>query len=255
MKNVRNLFSLALVACLAFLLPSCLNDDDDNYSLDDMWVAVATVVPQGGDSYYLRLDGGDTMWPAATNYPGYKPKADQRAFVNFTILGDSTQSNLGGYAYYVKVNAIHDILTKPIAPNKGMENDSIYGTSPVSIPNEKSIWVGDGYLNVYFITNWGGQKAHFINLIQTDAEKDPYALEFRHNAFDDPSYTSGAGRVAFNLSSLPDTQGKTVELRVKVKTFEGDKTFVVKYNSDKTALYKTELQKDTSGVSNMADMN
>ena len=61
--------------------------------------------------------------------------------------------------------------------------------------------------------------------------------------------------MAFNLSSLPDTQGKTVELRVKVKTFEGDKTFVVKYNSDKTALYKTELQKDTSGVSNMADMN
>ena len=61
--------------------------------------------------------------------------------------------------------------------------------------------------------------------------------------------------MAFNLSSLPDTQGKTVELRVKVKTFEGDKTFVVKYNSDKTELYKTELQKDTSGVSNMADMN
>ena len=162
---------------------------------------------------------------------------------------------LDRYAYYVKVNAIHDILTKPIAKNEGAANDSIYGTSPVSIPNESSIWVGDGYLNVYFMTQWGGQKAHFINLLQTDAENDPYSLEFRHNAFDDPAYTTAAGRVAFNLSSLPDTKGETVDLRVKVKTYEGDKTFIVKYNTDKSLLAAPASFVEDGTVSNMTELN
>ena len=146
-------------------------------------------------------------------------------------------------------------MTKPIAKNEGAANDSIYGTSPVSIPNESSIWVGDGYLNVYFMTQWGGQKAHFINLLQTDAENDPYSLEFRHNAFDDPAYTSAAGRVAFNLSSLPDTKGETVDLRVKVKTYEGDKTFIVKYNTDKSLLAAPASFVEDGTVSNMTELN
>lgn len=98
-------------------LPSCL-DDDDSYSLGDIWIAVATVVPEGNNVYYLRLDDGDKLWPAATNYPNYQPKPNQRALVNFTILADSTQSNLGGFSHYVKVNAIHNILTKSIAKNE-----------------------------------------------------------------------------------------------------------------------------------------
>ena len=210
-------------------------DDESSYSLGDIYIAIATVIPEGGDVYYLRLDNGETLWPAATSYPEYIPKNGQRALVNFTILGDSTQSNLGGFAYYIKVNAIHDILTKPIAPDLEAENDSIYGTDPVEIGSD-NIWVGDGYLNVYFLTNWGGKTAHYVNLIQPDAENNPYALEFRHNAYDDPAYTSGAGRVAFNLSSLPDTEGETVDLTIKVTTFEGEKEFKLKYNTDKTQL-------------------
>ena len=83
-------------------------------------------------------------------------EANQRALVNFTILADSTQSNLGGFSHYIKVNAIHNILTKSIAKNEGAANDSIYGTDPVSIYNN-NMWIGDGYLNIYFETLWGGK--------------------------------------------------------------------------------------------------
>ena len=180
MKTLRAFLLVIGIALVSLTLPSCL-DDDDSYSLGDIWIAVATVVPEGNNVYYLRLDDGDKLWPAATNYPNYQPKPNQRALVNFTILADSTQSNLGGFSHYVKVNAIHNILTKSIAKNEGAANDSIYGTDPVSI-YENNMWIGDGYLNIYFETLWGGKTAHFINLIQPDAENDPYTLEFRHNA-------------------------------------------------------------------------
>ena len=153
MKTLRAFLLVIGIALVSLTLPSCL-DDDNSYSLGDIWIAVATVVPEGNNVYYLRLDDGDKLWPAATNYPNYQPKPNQRALVNFTILADSTQSNLGGFSHYIKVNAIHNILTKSIAKNEGAANDSIYGTDPVSIYNN-NMWIGDGYLNIYFETLWG----------------------------------------------------------------------------------------------------
>lgn len=249
MKMLRSILLVLGIALVSLTLPSCLKDDN-SYSLGDMWIAIATVVPQNDNSYYLRLDDGKKLWPAASNYPNYEPKADQRAFINFTILSDSTQ----GFAHYIKVNAIHNILTKPIAENKGTENDSTYGIDPVSIPSKEDIWVGDGYLNVYFMTSWGGVKAHFINLIQTDAAKNPYELEFRHNAYDDPKVTVGSSRVAFNLSSLPDTKGETVDLKIKVWTLNGIETYTVKYNTDKEKLSASKTSVSDESVTNMENI-
>ena len=252
MKTLRAFLLVIGIALVSLTLPSCL-DDDDSYSLGDIWIAVATVVPEGNNVYYLRLDDGDKLWPAATNYPNYQPKPNQRALVNFTILADSTQSNLGGFSHYVQVNAIHNILTKSIAKNEGAANDSIYGTDPVSL-YENNMWIGDGYLNIYFETLWGGKTAHFINLIQPDAENDPYTLEFRHNAYDDPQYTIGAGRVAFNLSSLPDTNGETVDLVVNYWTSDGKQAYKLKYNSDKTKMEGTSQGYTNDSISNITDM-
>ena len=251
-EDVESFLLVIGIALVSLTLPSCL-DDDNSYSLGDIWIAVATVVPEGNNVYYLRLDDGDKLWPAATNYPNYQPKPNQRALVNFTILADSTQSNLGGFSHYIKVNAIHNILTKSIAKNEGAANDSIYGTDPVSIYNN-NMWIGDGYLNIYFETLWGGKTAHFINLIQPDAENDPYTLEFRHNAYDDPQYTIGAGRVAFNLSSLPDTKGETVDLVVNYWTSEGKQAYKLKYNSDKTKMEDTSQGYTNDSISNITDM-
>lgn len=248
MKTFKSFVWVIGIALLTLVLPSC--SDDKSYSLGDMWVAVATVVPQNERDFYLRLDDGDKLWPAATNYPGYKPKPNQRAFVNFTILADAEHGNLAGFDNYIKINAIHDILTKPIAPNEGAKNDSIYGTDPVNIAKD-NIWIGDGFLNIFFEANWGGQKAHFLNLIQPDIDNEPYTVEFRHNAFDDPQNVRSGGRVAFHLGYLPDTNGQTVDLKIRYWSFEGVKEIILPYNTDGSLLQNTPNVPKENAVTNM----
>ena len=58
MKTLRAFLLVIGIALVSLALPSCL-DDDDSYSLGDIWIAVATVVPEGNNVYYLRLDDGD----------------------------------------------------------------------------------------------------------------------------------------------------------------------------------------------------
>jgi hypothetical protein len=93
------------------------------------------------------------------------------------------------------------------------------------------MWVGGGYLNVQFGFNYGGSKAHFINLVQdTTQTSTPKVLEFRHNAYNDQPVAGKEGLVAFNLSKLVEAGKDSVNFKVKVKTFDGEKTYDMSYN-------------------------
>jgi len=73
----------------------------------------------------------------------------------------------------------------------------------------------DGYLTLRFRTMWGNRsQAHFVNLLMSKDAENPYEVEFRHNAFGDVYGEPADGLVAFNLDSLPDTEGKTVKLKL-----------------------------------------
>ena len=206
-----------------FILSSCLKDD--YYSLDSFRISPLTIYPQGENSYYFTMDNGKTLWPAASSYHSFQPKRVQRALVNYTVLSDAAQ----GYDHMIKVNRIDTFLTKPIAENLGLENEEVYGKDPVEILD---LWVGDGFLNVYYNTQWGGKTAHFINLVEDPEGSSAYELEFHHNAYDDPKITSGRSLVAFDLSSLPETGESIIELKIKVRTYSGTEIFKVKYNSN-----------------------
>lgn len=228
MKTLRFFLMTIGVALSSTLFYSCLNDDDA-YSLGDFWIDLATVVPINDTSYYLRMDDGTTLWPAAPINSYYEPKENQRALVNFTILSDEKD----GYDHYVKINRIDNILTKDIAENLGEKNDSIYGTDPVGV---SSIWVGDNYLNIYLKAYFGGVKKHFVNLIPSTDKSGGLVYELRHNAYDDPSpgYLRG-DLVAFRL---PDFQtphispaSDSTTITVKVKTFEGEKFYNIKFST------------------------
>jgi hypothetical protein len=221
MKTVRCLlFSMgALLAALTF--NSC--SDDDTYSLDNRWLSIATARPLDDNSFYLTLDDSTSLWPGAPLYIHYQPERPQRVQINFTILGDAFQ----GFDHIVKLNQIDTILTKSIAENLGTQNDAVYGKDPVQIT---SLWVGDGFLNVEFKAYMSGNVKHFVNLIRTGTASDPYRLEFRHNAYNDKSSYLRYGLVAFDLSSLPGTDGKNETLLIDVQTFDGVQTFKKTYN-------------------------
>lgn len=224
MKRIKLITIIGLLA-LPFTFFSC--SDDDGYSLNNYWLEVATIEPLDGGLHYYRLDDSTTLWPASGYYLGHNLQDGQRVWLNYTLLSGKKD----GFDHYIKVNGLDPILTKKIAENKGKDNNAIYGTDPVGIRN---IWVGDGYLNVLFTFNYGGQKRHFVNLIQENSDDDPYTLEFRHNAYDDPPLAGVRGIVCFDLSDLPDTEGETVKLKIRVRGFGGDKVYELNYNSDKS---------------------
>ena len=103
MKTKRLFFNCAGGVMIALFLNSC-NLDNNGYSLGDVWYSLATVNPlDNGRIYSLTLDDGKTLWPAATRAPYYKPKANQRAFVYYTILSDSFQGYNHAVRYTISV--------------------------------------------------------------------------------------------------------------------------------------------------------
>lgn len=234
MKRMKIFVLTVTLLSMSLLFNSCL--DDDGYSLGKYWLGVATVESLDNNQHYFKLDDGTSLWPAAGSYLGHNLNDGQRAWLNYTILSDS----LSGFDHYVKINGVDPILTKKIAEDLGEKNDSVYGTDQIKVDD---IWIGDGYLNMIFAFNYGGTKRHFVNLLPAGDEENVYQLEFRHNAYDDPPATSVPSIVCFDLSDLPDTEGKTVKLTIKVKTFSGNKTYELDYNSDKELI----TDRDPSG--------
>jgi len=237
MKTLKLFLVVMGIGLCSLSFYSCLDDGDETtHSLNDRWLQLVTIVPDGENAYYLRADDGKTFWPAV-NYNGYRPKEQTRALVDYTILSDE----IGGFDHYVKINFVDERLTKAIAEDRGEENDVIYGTDPVNIAKHSNgkdyIWIGDGYLNLYFEAYFGGTVKHFVNLVNTNPE-DPYELEFRHHAYDDPKSHIAVGFVAFDLRSLLSTDSEMkpgipeapTALAIKVKTPDGDKTYNVEYH-------------------------
>ena len=128
------------------------------------------------------------------------------------------------------------ILTKQTAPDLGTQNDLKYGDDPVEIGTSDWVTIAeDGYLTLRSRTIWGDRnKAHFVNLLTGKDPENPYEVEFRHNAYGDVYGAYADGLVAFKLDSLPDTNGKTVKLKLKWMAFDGDKSVEFNYCSRKS---------------------
>lgn len=217
------LLATALSGTLAF--SSCLDDDDTYYVAYNNAIVTAKTDTDG--TFYLQLDDSTTVLPVNIANSPFGEK-EVRALMNF----DFTEESAGNYDQAVKVYWIDSILTKPMATDLGEKNDSVYGTDPIEIVND---WVNiaeDGYLNLHFRTNTGDASTkHFVNLLSTNNPENPYEVEFRHHAYGNNYGQAGDGMVAFKLDQLPDTQGKTVKLKLIWKSYSGEKSTEFNYRS------------------------
>lgn len=226
--NKTLLFVGAIVCTIG--LQSCLDDDDNNAYYLRYPNALVTVKGTADDAFFLQLDDKTTLLPTNVKTSPFGDK-EVRALVNYSEVNEPS----GDYTKAVHINWIDSILTKPIAPDLGEENDEVYGTDPVEIVNDWVTIAEDGYLTLRFRTIWGGSKKHFVNLLLGQNLENPYEVEFRHNAYGDTYGSEGDGLVAFKLDELPDTEGKTVKLKLKWKSFSGEKSAEFDYCTRKAA--------------------
>ena len=219
--KINSVFSKALavatVVATSIGFQSCLDDDDNNAYYLRYPNALVTVKEAADGAFFLQLDDKTTLLPTNVKTSPFGDK-EVRALMNYSEVDEAS----GEYTKAVHINWIDSILTKPIAPDLGEENDKIYGTDPVEIVNDWVTLAEDGYLTLRFRTVWGGSQKHFVNLLLGQNPDNPYEVEFRHNAYGDTYGKTDDGLVAFKLDELPDTEGKTVKLKLKWKSFSGD---------------------------------
>lgn len=233
MKILKYIFALFISASVILAFTSC---NDDGYSLDDFTVALATVNSVGAESdgYFLTLDDGTTLWPAASNGV-YVPEVGERVIVNYTVLSDKQ----GQYDHFVKINGMQEILTKDVVDLTAENKDEI-GNDPIKILD---LWTGDNFLNIHFRINIGGSKTHTINLVRNKLNvadgDEAIELEFRHNKNGDEEKYRLNNYAAFNLRSLQVAGRDSIKLIIKVQDYDNEvKTYPVTYKYNSTLLNK-----------------
>lgn len=223
MKTKTFLLLLVLLP-VAMIFTSCEDDRD----VSPLYNGLVTIRYTESEVLYFQLDDVRTLYPV--NMGNSKLWADgQRALINFYVVDEDDK----GFTDAVYVNWIERVLTKSMVESKGVENDVVYGKDPVEIVRDWVTVVEDGYLTLRFRTYWSGGVTHTVNLLAGVNPANPYEVEFRHNANGDFNYYVGDGLVAFDLSKLPNTEGKTVKLVLKWMSFSGPKSVVFDYCTSK----------------------
>lgn len=225
--KLNNFLGIVGIVFGSLLFQSCL--DDDNYENNSYPNALVTVKQTADKVLFFQLDDSTTLFPTNLKSPLFGDK-EVRALVNLREVNESS----GAFDKSVYVNWIDSIRTKTMAPNLAAENDSVYGDDPIEIINDWVTVAEDGYLTLRFRTVWGYQgRAHHINLLPTNNPENPYEVELRHNAFGDVNGSVKDGLIAFKLNKLAGTNGTTVKLKLKWKSFSGDKSVEFDYTSRK----------------------
>ena len=231
---------LLVVATVVVIFSSC--DDDDGYSLDKYRVGMATVdapgstepFPVGGTTpFWLTLDNGSTLWPAAFNpyLSGVTLQNQHRIVADFTLLSGEKD----GYSHYIRLNDLRKVLTKSIDTVTVQTPDTsvLRGRDPIDM---EEVWTGDGFINIVFDYFGSSGRTHYINLVVNEENAGPnpahgvWSLEFVHDAKGDSRERAYRGIVSFRIpADLPTGVNK-----IKITSLDTDgetETEIVDYIS------------------------
>lgn len=217
MKKIKNILLLSSLALAATMFQSCDVDSDDNSYL---WqpTAIVTVTPMPDESCILQLDNETQLIPVNLKKSPFGDK-EVRALVNYTPATDDASVK------EVTVNWIDSIRTKMPLLDVTEEELVKLGNDPVEIVKDWVTVAEDGYITLRIRTFWGNPtKPHLINLIGDSNQSGDLQFELRHNAEGDTYGTMGDALIAFNLNDFITEPGKNVTVKLKWKSFEGEKS-------------------------------
>lgn len=223
-QKVKTLIIILLSATFSFI--SCSNDDE--YSLGKFWLEVGTIEKTSDQDYKIILDKGPVLFPSISNVPARYLENKMRVYADFTILQDATPGS--DIDHYVRVNDLEQLLTKQIIPYSQTISDSL-GMDPIELPE---YWIANDFITFRFFYA-GGENAHMVNLTihEETTNEGKTLLEFRHNAYGDPSTQSLNSYVTFPLKETFSEVTDSVELCIKYKGFDEEKTINITYRPRK----------------------
>jgi len=223
---------------LMIAIPALQSCDDDGYSLGDFVVRMATVHVEAGNTYYLQIDNGKKLWPAATEIPWYKPVDGQRVWADYTLLSDQIPNTEFDHA--IKVNYLFNVLTKTI-DDLTAENEEEIGNDPANI---RDMWIGGNYLNMEILLPIPVNELHRVSLVKNTLneglliDEEGYVhLEYRLNRAEDVYNVGKFSYVSFNLGEygpmrLTDNAIKGIKVKIN-SIVNGEKELVFDYKADK----------------------
>lgn len=232
--KAMNFFKTTMGVVMAATLFQSCNKDDDKTIVYYFPNALVTVKQASDKTVYLQLDDKTTLYPVNMKSSPFGDK-EVRALTNFALINKESKP----YDKAVHINWIDSILTKPALPTTGTESTDKekYGSDAIEIVKDWVTLAEDGYLTLRFRTVWGNtHTTHYINLLTGVNPDNPYEVELRHDAHGDTHGIIGDALVAFNLKDLPDTNGKTVKLKLKWQSFNGAKQAEFDFCSRKTTV-------------------
>lgn len=213
-------FLLSVVGVVVLMmLPSCINDDDSSELLRP--TALVTVCPNADGSFIMQLDDETLLVPTNLKSSPFGTK-EVRALVNYTETNVSPQDKK---TRNVEVNWLDSIRTKLPVETLGEQDAVRFGNDPVEIVQDWVTVAEDGYLTLRIRALWSSPHAtHILNLVTGTNPKDPYELELRHDAKGDKNGRWGDALIAFNLNKLHGADAGKAKIKLKWKSFTGDKS-------------------------------
>ena len=232
MKITTSIKVFLAVSVFVIMTGACSKKGDFDQSLFYPNVLVTVKTADNGDCF-LQLDDKVTLKPINLLTSPYKKEVRALARVS------KVEKDGKPYNHAVHVHWMDSIRTKPAVPTAGDENDKKFGTAPLEIINNWVTVLEDGYLTISFYGMWGESgKVHYMNLLTGVNPTDPFEVELRHDSNGD--LVNGYGRramgiIAFKLPESLKPSGENKKLKVKYRSFSGEKTVTFEFNNTKAA--------------------
>lgn len=192
MNNKFKTILAVVLSATAFSVFSCTEIEDPTESnVTEFVVAntdidgtISVITNDRGNSYIVLNDTSKLV-----------PDTIYRIVCNYTLSETNT----------AKINAAYYVYSDPAKDMSKMGPDE-FGNDPVTI---KSIYVGGGYLNIYFGLKMDGKTQHSISSVRYDSQNS-LTLGISHNANGDTGGTTRYGFMSIPLRSYSPQSGDTI---------------------------------------------